>query len=1209
MMWYHLFIYFLYFIGLVSASDTGEEKHRITVLFTDLDSKVRLTDSPKSTLGHVISLYLEARPEKSRRLSDYLFHLESNGKLLSENTEISNISPSDSVIATLNSSINNENLRNNKDFEETSESYVEIGDDEVYIKVALPDGIIEDVLVNRNNNLDTVAKEIATKFGYKEKMKLTNGQQFLPGSSTLSELGIEANEHPLFLVKQNQYISHSSKQPKLDLKNSNKKVSEIPHSLNIHKKRTIPGEYILKPIKIKLFFLSKRIYVIYEAVFSHTIADIIYDINTEKQIPLSHIKLGIFREGQNIPESIGLNSPEAELSLYEMGIKNNDIIIVATPDTDFSTTPLPIRQGSQFRIHLNCLDKPHSRKRFSVSLWSNTPIDSIRIALSKSLKLPFTDIDLEIEDIDANGQAVIWRRLRGYTLSQLNIVAEDELYVRTGPYRHVTVQPSYLNPLTGRHEIPMNIRIRFDDYNGFDLILGIYPSTTIKQLKRLIAWRRNYLPNSIQLEIIGIDRRLLPTSILPSNDYSTLRQLGIISGVIFRVRITGSPIETPQIPIEDIKDQEYIDGASTSDPAKPSITLYIVVANRHIAPIQVICFPSATIRSIIKSVSIRRNIPYDNMRLYTERILDNGTKYRRYYEKLPDKTVEELRITRNTELFVEIIDSLQRDEFGNLIRPGIVNLVIEWDDGTSINIPVPLASKLGQFRGTLAGLKGISPEMITLSRRRKENGPLENMINLEAPIDAFKLKDGDIIYSKVKETDDNKLEQNSEVQRFTGLRFSYPDGSTIVSSAKSDKKLSDVIKFLADQRGFSQEVIAIYFSSGRKLRGDNKTLKELGVQSDMQFWVETDNLHLETSRDPIRYVIRNTDSLWSTFVFISPDEFETATVKDLISEYKSKMLIPKEATIHILGYDGLKEDDLLSKYENDERFRHLLVEVKIPSGSRIGVEGYITGEMADPKEPIDKLKKAINWQGSVEFVPKQNRGINAAKAETTHIGVMMPAAALIRPQLDLDEDLLQAFGEIADAELNNRIHGVPGRKMNMKKKENLVSKLTSTRVAAYILHLICNLNNLAIEKFMLLVHKKPPYEARKCTKHLTLGLDKYYRFARSVIGKNPIKYKKAMTSLNKSTREFKTAYNYVVVNSRKMARTINKAAKNSGKLPESKYISALRLSGKLKYDNKLKVDLNLKNLYITLRPVATQDDIEETKQRERDTSRRLWIGS
>lgn len=1119
--------------------------------------------------------------------------------------------------------------------ESSKQKYVELSPDDVNLRVTMPDGIVENVIVNKHFTISRLKDKVMKDFGISGSYDISDGERTLPRSSTVEELGLEDMESPLFLVSGGS----SQKRGKQKMERAREAEGEgfLPSRDDTYNLGTgagvqppvayqrplsgglgegIPGEYILKTVKIKLYFLAKRVNVAYSTLYSRTGSDLIYDINIQKNIPVGMIRLGIMREGSPHPMSLGIDSPEAELSLYELGIRNGDVVIVAGPETNFSRTELPFRKGSRFKIYLSCQDAPHSQKRFSVEVWENTSIDSIRVALSGPLRVPFSDIDLEIEDIDINGQVVMWRRLRGYNLGQLNIVADTELFVRTGPYKYVTLQPSYFNKLTGKHEIPMDVRIRFDDFSGFDLLLGVYPSTTIKQLKRLIAWRRSYIPSSIQLEIIGIDRRMMPTSIIPSNDLLTLKKLRIIPGIIFRVKLSGSPIEPSTIPVEDIHDKEYVDvSQGVGEHGKPTMTLNIMIVNRELAPVQIVCFPTTRIKSILESISKRRNIPQGVIRMYSEKQLENGALYRRYYEKLPEKTVEESKITRGMELFVEVMEEVKKDDTGNIVRDGMVNLIVKWDDGTTSNIPVPLSSKLSQFRGTLAGLKGTSPESVTLSRKLGEGDKLHKMINVDASIDSYKLKDGDMIEVAIDsggEVDSGVPGggggEPSEVgsQRLTGLRFSWPDGTTVVTSGRGSKKLGEVKTFLADRRGNDPKTIAIYFSTGRKLVGDDKTLSELEVKSDMQFWVETDALHWENPNDPVRFVIRNTDTLWSTVVFISPDAYVTATVKDLIDEYKSKSMIPREASVQILGFEGIQETDLLSKYEDDERIRHLLVEVKLQSES--GLMGAITGEPENPTQPIDKLKQIINWDGPVKFTPTQKRGPFSAKADTTEIQVMMPVAAFIRPRLVVDEALLQAFGEIADSELNERVFGPAGKKISSKNKEQLVAKMASTRRAAYVLHVICSLNNLSTDKFMMITQSKPPFEARKCTKHLALGLDKYYRYARGVLGKRPIRYKKAVKALRNAKKEFTKAYSYVVKNSSKMARIIKRKSKKAGSIPDQDFLNALALSGKMKYEKKQQVDVNMQNLYAVLRPVATQQDIDESLKRERETSRILHTG-
>ncbi|OII73606.1 uncharacterized protein cubi_03404 [Cryptosporidium ubiquitum] len=1237
MRWLHLIVIFVQ-LSWVFGTENKNVKHRISVLFEDTGSEVRLSGSPKTTLGQALVSFLQSNMGNEKSLSSYNYFLKSTGLEIPTETPISVILSDDLVMAIPNkgvisesgdlNEVNSGGVKGGKSGQNSS-NYIELSPDDVHLRVTMPDGIVENVIAKRQQTIAQLREKVMKEFDITGNYDISDGEKILPKSSTIDELGLEDRESSLFLVN-----SNSSKKGDKQRRERAQIVSnessmlddDDPYNMGTTGGRTtvyqsptiggfgggIPGEYILKTVKIKLYFLAKRVNVAYSTLYSRTGSDLIYDINMQKNIPVNNIRLGIMREGNPHPVSIGIDSPEAELSLYELGIRNGDVVIVAGPETNFSRTELPFRKGSRFKIYLSCQDAPHSQKRFSVEVWENTSIDSIRVALSGPLRVPFSEIDLEIEDIDINGQVVMWRRLRGYNLSQLNIVADTELFVRTGPYKYVTLQPSYFNRLTGKHEIPMDVRIRFDDFSGFDLLLGVYPSTTIKQLKRLIAWRRSYIPSSIQLEIIGIDRRMMPTSIIPSNDLLTLRRLRIIPGIIFRVKLTGSPIEPSTIPIDDIHDREYVDGSQkVAEGGKPTMTLNIMIINRDLAPVQIVCFPTTKIRSIIASISKRRNIPQGIIRLYSEKQLDNGALYRRYYEKLPEKTLEESRITRGMELFVEVMEEIKKDDTGNIMRDGMVNLIVKWDDGTTCNIPVPLSSKLSQFRGTLAGLKGTNPESVTLSRKLGGD-KAHKMINVDASIDSYKLKDGDMIEVAIDsngEVDSNTSGgESSDVGslRLTGLRFSWPDGTTVVTSGRGSKKLGDVKTFLAERRGNDPKTVAIYFSSGRKLTGDDKTLSDLGVQSDMQFWVETDALHWENPNDPVRFVIRNTDTLWSTVVFISPDVYVTATIKDLIDEYKSKSMIPREANVQILGFEGIQETDLLSKYEDDERIRHLLVEVKLPSES--GLMGAITGEPENPTQPIDKLKQIINWDGPIKFTPTQRRGPFSAKADTTEIQVMMPVAAFIRPRLVVDEALLQAFGEIADSELNERVYGPAGKKISSKNKEQLIARMASTRRAAYILHVICSLNNLSTDKFMMITQSKPPYEARKCTKHLALGLDKHYRYARGVLGKRPIRYKKAIKALSNAKKEFSKGYSYVVKNSSKMARIIKRKSKKSGKIPDQDFLNALALSGKMKYEKKQQVDVNMQNLYAVLRPVATQQDIDESLRREKETSRILHTG-
>lgn len=1232
----HLIVVFIQ-LSWVFGTEIKNVKHRISVLFEDTGSEVRLSGSPKTTLGQALVTFLKSSTEGEKKsLSSYNYFLKSTGSDIPTETPISAISSDDLVMAVPSKDVTSES----GDFSEvniggahggksdkSSSNYVELSPDDVHLRVTMPDGIVENVIAKRQQTIAQLKEKVMREFDITGNYDISDGERMLPRSSTIDELGLEDKESSLFLVSSSSKKADRQKIERAQIMNNENSMldGDDPFNTGVVGGRTaphqsptiggfgggIPGEYILKTVKIKLYFLAKRVNVAYSTLYSRTGSDLIYDINMQKNIPVNNIRLGIMREGSPYPVSIGIDSPEAELSLYELGIRNGDVVIVTGPETNFSRTELPFRKGNRFKIYLSCQDAPHSQKRFSVEVWENTSIDSIRVALSGPLRVPFSEIDLEIEDIDINGQVVMWRRLRGYNLSQLNIVADTELFVRTGPYKYVTLQPSYFNRLTGKHEIPMDVRIRFDDFSGFDLLLGVYPSTTIKQLKRLIAWRRSYIPSSIYLEIIGIDRRMMPTSIIPSNDLLTLRKLRIIPGIIFRVKLTGSPIEPSTIPIDDIHDKEYIDGSQKVDGGKPTMTLNIMIINKDLAPVQIVCFPTTKIRSIIASISKRRNIPQGVIRLYSEKQLDNGALYRRYYEKLPEKTLEESRITRGMELFVEVMEEIKKDDTGNIMRDGMVNLIVKWDDGTTCNIPVPLSSKLSQFRGTLAGLKGTNPESVTLSRKLGGD-KAHKMINVDASIDSYKLKDGDMIEVAINsngEVDSNASgEESSDTGslRLTGLRFSWPDGTTVVTSGRGSKKLGDVKTFLAERRGNDPKTVAIYFSSGRKLVGDDKTLSELGVQSDMQFWVETDALHWENPNDPVRFVIRNTDTLWSTVVFISPDVYVTATIKDLIDEYKSKSMIPREANVQILGFEGIQETDLLSKYEDDERIRHLLVEVKLPNES--GLMGAITGEPENPTQPIDKLKQIINWDGPVKFTPTQRRGPFSAKADTTEIQVMMPVAAFIRPRLVVDEALLQAFGEIADSELNERVHGPAGKKISSKNKEQLIARMASTRRAAYILHVICSLNNLSTDKFMMITQSKPPYEARKCTKHLALGLDKHYRYARGVLGKRPIRYKKAIKALSNAKKEFSKGYSYVVKNSSKMARIIKRKSKKNGKVPDQDFLNALALSGKMKYDKKQQVDVNMQNLYTVLRPVATQQDIDESLRKEKETSRILHTG-
>ncbi|KAK6591246.1 hypothetical protein RS030_101683 [Cryptosporidium xiaoi] len=1282
MRWTLYFIVVIIQISWVFGAETGDQnvqKHRFSVFFKDSATEVRLSGSPKTTLGQAIISFFKSR-KSGKGLESYNYVLESTGANLPTEIEIIRIPTNDLVLAIPTTdgsagavggsgSFNEPGIKDSKKY--SGREYQELSPEDAHLKVTLPDGILEDIIINRMKTIGQLRNELLRKFGISGNYQISDGTNILPTQSTIDELDLEGLNRPIMLVlpetiqgaysgsgshasddyyassgvpgSSEEYSSEyygsgiSAKQSRkpsgdmyddyyhhdqMDRVDAGGKTSGAFHGPPM--KTGIPGEYILKKVKIKLYFLSKRVNVAYSTLYSRTGSDLIYDINSQKNIPVNMIRLGIMREGSSKPMSLSINSPEAELSLFELGIRSGDVVIVTGPETDFSRTELPFRRGSRFRIYLTCQDAPHSQKRFSVEVWENTSVDSVRIALSGPLKVPFSDIDLEIEDIDINGQVVMWRRLRGYNMSQLNIVKDTELFVRTGPYKYITLQPSYFNKLTGRHEIPMDIRIRFDDFTGFDLLLGVYPSTTIKQLKRLIAWRRSYIPSSIQLEMIGIDRRMMPTSVIPSNDLLTLRKLRVIPGIIFRVKLTGSPIEPSVIPYGNIQDKEYVDGAQQIDKNRgglgnqQTISLNIMIINKDLAPVQVVCFPTTKIRSIISSIARRRNLRQEEIRLFSEKQLENGALYRRYYEKLPEKTVQESRITRNTDLFVEVIDQLDKDDNGNIIRDGMVNLIVKWDDDTTSNIPVPLSSKLSQFKGTIAGLKGTSPEFVTLSRKINE-GDMEShkMANADASIDSYKLKDGDVIEVKIDSNGevDTSLSGGVDLsggvgdgrsKRLTGLRFSWPDGTTIVTSGRATKKLGEVRSFLAERRGNDPNTVAIYFSSGRKLVGDDKTLDELGVQSDMQFWVENDALHLENPNDPVRFVIRNTDTLWSTVIFISPDVYVTSTVRDLINEYKSKSLIPREANVKIIGIENIKETDLLSKYEDDERIRHLLVEVKLPNES--GIMGLINGEESNPTQPIDKLKQIINWDGPVKFTPTQRKGLMTAKAETTEIQVMMPVAAFIRPRLTLDEDILQAFGEIVDSELNERINGPPGKKIATKRKEILISKLALTRRAAYILHVICSLNNLAIDKYVLLTQSKSPFEARKCTKHLSLGLDKYYRYARGVVGKKPIRYNKAIKALRNAKSEFLEAFKYVVRNSSRMAKSIKKKSKKSGNIPNKEYFDALLLTGKMKYQKKQQIDIALKDLYTTLRPVATQEDIDESLKREKETSRILNTG-
>ncbi|KAH8740762.1 secreted protein [Cryptosporidium ryanae] len=1260
MRWKLHLIFVIVQISWIFGAEVGDQKaqkHRISVLFEDSGTEVRLSGSPKTTLGQAIASFFQSK-KSDKSLSSYNYVLESTGANLLIETEIVNIPTSDLVLAipTVDGSegaagpdLSGEYGIKGKKV--PGKAYHELSPEDVHLKVTLPDGILEDVITNRMKTIGQLRNELLTQFGISNNYQISDGRNLLPLQSTIDELNLEDSNTPLMLVLPGDvrdspsgsglYTSEddfagsgavgSSEEYLSDYYGDNVGVRQDRRSSSGGKfgafhgsppmRTGIPGEYILKKVKIKLYFLAKRVNVAYSTLYSRTGSDLIYDINSQKNIPVNMIRLGIMREGSTKPMSLSINSPEAELSLFELGIRSGDVVIVTGPETDFSRTELPFRKGSRFRIYLTCQDAPHSQKRFSVEVWENTSVDSIRIALSGPLRVPFSDIDLEIEDIDVNGQVVMWRRLRGYNMSQLNIVQDTELFVRTGPYKYITLQPSYFNKLTGRHEIPMDVRIRFDDFTGFDLLLGVYPSTTIKQLKRLIAWRRSYIPSSIQLEMIGIDRRMMPTSVIPSNDLLTLRKLRVIPGIIFRVRLTGSPIEPSVIPYDNIQDKEYVDGTQQvggSVPGKKqTMSLNIMIINKDLAPVQVVCFPTTKIRSIISSVARRRNLRQEEIRLFSEKQLENGALYRRYYEKLPEKTVQESRITRNTDLFVEVIDQLNKDDNGNIIREGMVNLIVKWDDDTTSNIPVPLSSKLSQFKGTIAGLKGTNPEYVTLGRKINEGDKeFHKMVNVDASIESYKLKDGDVIEVKIDangeiDASGTSLESGDvngvgRSRRLTGLRFSWPDGTTVVTSGRANKKLGEVKSFLAERRGNDVNTVAIYFSSGRKLVGDDKTLEELGVQSDMQFWVETDALHLENPNDPVRFVIRNTDTLWSTVIFISPDVYVTSTVKDLMNEYKSKALIPREANIKIIGIENIKDTDLLSKYEDDERIRHLLVEVKLPGES--GVMGVINGEESNPTQPIDKLKQIINWDGPVKFTPTQRKGLMSAKAETTEIQVMMPVAAFIRPRLNLDEDILQAFGEIADSELNERVNGPAGKKIPSKKKEILISKLSSTRRAAYILHVICSLNNLAIDKYIMMTQSKPPFEARKCTKHLSLGLDKYYRYARGVVGKRPIRFGKAVKALRSAKSEFLKAFNYVVKNSSKMARVIKRKSKKSGDVPNKEYFDALLLTGKMKYQRKQQIDVSLKDLYTALRPVATQEDIDESLKREKETTRILHTG-
>ncbi|KAJ1604614.1 signal peptide-containing secreted protein, partial [Cryptosporidium canis] len=1242
MRWLHLLIVIFIQLSWVFGADNSGTKHRISVFFQDNGSEVRLSGSPKTTLGQALVSFFQSNTAGEKGLSSYNYVLKSTGSEVSTDASISTIASDDTVIAIPNKS----EASGGDDMSEidlggeaqvrsgqgTQQKYVELAPDDVHLRVTMPDGIVENVVVNKKFTISRLRDKIMSEFGISGRYDISDGERALPRSSTVEELGLEDMDSPLFLTVGGSSAKGSgrdSERRQVVTGDSSSLGEGDPYGFGAVGGSSpaafqgqaggrlgggIPGDYILKTVKIKLYFLAKRVNVAYSTLYSRTASDLIYDINIQKNIPVNMIRLGIMREGNPHPMSVGIDSPEAELSLYELGLRNGDVVIVAGPETNFARTELPFRKGSRFKIYLSCQDAPHSQKRFSVEVWENTSIDSIRIALSGPLRVPFSDIDLEIEDIDINGQVVMWRRLRGYNLGQLNILADTELFVRTGPYKYVTLQPSYFNKLTGKHEVPMDVRIRFDDFSGFDLLLGVYPSTTIKQLKRLIAWRRSYIPSSINLEIIGIDRRMMPTSIIPSNDLLTLRKLRIIPGIIFRVKLSGSPIEPSTIPVEDIHDKEYVDGSQkVNDGGKPTITLNIMIVNRDLAPVQIVCFPTTKIRSIIASISKRRNISQGTIRLYSEKQLENGALYRRYYEKLPEKTVEESKITRGMDLFVEVMEEVKKDDTGNIVRDGMVNLIVKWDDGTTSNIPVPLSSKLSQFRGTLAGLKGTSPESVTLSRKLGDGDQAHKMINVDASIDSYKLKDGDMIEVAIDSSGEvdssasgGESSPDNSSQRLTGLRFSWPDGTTVVTSGRGSKKLGEIKTFLAERRGNDPKTVAIYFSSGRKLVGDDKTLFELGIQSDMQFWVETDALHWENPNDPVRFVIRNTDTLWSTVVFISPDAYVTATVKDLIDEYKSKSMIPREANVQIIGFEGIQETDLLSKYEDDERIRHLLVEVKLPNDS--GLAGAITGEPENPTQPIDKLKQIINWDGPVKFTPTQKRGPFSAKADTTEIQVMMPVAAFIRPRLVVDEALLQAFGDIADSELNERVFGPAGKKISSKNKENLVAKMASTRRAAYVLHVICSLNNLSTDKFMMITHTKPPFEARKCTKHLALGLDKYYRYARGILGKRPIRYKKAIKALRNAKKEFTKAYSYVVKNSSKMARIIKRKSKKSGNIPDQDFLNALALSGKMKYERKQQVDVNMQNLYAVLRPVATQQDIDESLKRERETSRILHGG-
>ncbi|KAH8582082.1 uncharacterized protein ELE39_003241 [Cryptosporidium sp. chipmunk genotype I] len=1239
MRWLHLIVIFIQ-LSWIFGTESQNVKHRISVLFEDTGSEVRLSGSPKTTLGQALVSFFQSSAEKEKGLSSYSYVLKSTGSEIPTETPISEILSDDLVMAIPNKDVDSGSENLNRAGSEgvqvgnsgqSSSKYVELSPDDVHLRVTLPDGIVENIIVKRQRTIAYLRDKVMKDFGITGSYDVSDGEKILPKSSTVDELGLEDLESPLFLVSSGSTKKKTSQKKErvqvvggessmLDDDDSSYNTGIAGSGAARYQSPAtggfgggIPGDYILKTVKIKLYFLAKRVNVAYSTLYSRTGSDLIYDINMQKNIPVNKIRLGIMREGSPYPVNIGIDSPEAELSLYELGIRNGDVVIVAGPETNFSRTELPFRKGSRFKIYLSCQDAPHSQKRFSVEVWENTSIDSIRVALSGPLRVPFSEIDLEIEDIDINGQVVMWRRLRGYNLSQLNIVADTELFVRTGPYKYVTLQPSYFNRLTGKHEIPMDVRIRFDDFSGFDLLLGVYPSTTIKQLKRLIAWRRSYIPSSIQLEIIGIDRRMMPTSVIPSNDLLTLRKLRIIPGIIFRVKLSGSPIEPSKIPVEDINDKEYVDGSQKIvEGGKPTMTLNIMIINKDLAPVQIVCFPNTKIKSIITSISKRRNIPQGAIRLYSEKQLENGALYRRYYEKLPEKTVEESKITRGMELFVEVMEEVKKDDTGNIIRDGMVNLIVKWDDGSTCNIPVPLSSKLSQFRGTLAGLKGTNPESVTLSRKLGGD-KAHKMINIDASIDSYKLKDGDMIEVAVdsngkvdSSTSGGELSSDIGSQRLTGLRFSWPDGTTVVTSGRESKKLGEVKTFLAERRGNDPKTVAIYFSSGRKLVGDDKTLSDLGVQSDMQFWVETDALHWENPNDPVRFVIRNTDTLWSTVVFISPDAYVTATIKDLIEEYKSKSMIPREANVQILGFESIQETDLLSKYEDDERIRHLLVEVKLPNES--GLMGAISGEPENPTQPIDKLKQIINWDGPVKFTPTQKRGPFSAKAETTEIQVMMPVAAFIRPRLVVDEALLQAFGEIADSELNERVFGPAGKKISSKNKEHLVAKMASTRRAAYILHVICSLNNLSTDKFMMITQSKPPFEARKCTKHLALGLDKHYRYARGVLGKKPIRYNKAIKALRNAKKEFTKAYSYVVKNSSKMARIIKRKSKKKGSIPDQDFLNALALSGKMKYEKKQQVDVNMQNLYTILRPVATQEDIDESLKREKETSRILHTG-